>query len=75
MLKNKLKNGQENCLSFDWEKLSKKAKDEARKHIMADPYSCDDCSDIYNRGDLLNHFGDKFLVCKKCVDSYSHIYK
>ena len=75
MLKNNLKIGQENCLSFDWSKLSKQAADEAYKHIMDDPYPCDDCGDTYNRGDLLNHFRDKFIVCKRCIESYSKLYK
>ena len=70
-----LKIGQGNYLSFDWSKLSKKAKDEARIHIMADPCDCSDCGDVYNRGDLLNHFGDSFLVCKNCVELYGQLYK
>ena len=75
MLKNNLKTGQENCLSFDWSKLSKEVKDEARIHIMADPCDCNDCGDVYNRGDLLNHFGDSFLVCKNCIELYGQLYK
>ena len=62
-------------MSFDWSELSKEVSDEARKHIMADPHSCDDCGDTYNRGDLLMHFGDSFLVCKNCIELYGHLYK
>ena len=75
MSKNKLKIGQENYSSFDWSKLSNKASDEAYKHIMDDPCDCNDCGDTYNRGDLRNHFGDAFLVCKKCIGTYSLLYK
>ena len=62
-------------MSFDWSELSEEAANAARKHIMEDPCKCADCADVYNRNDLLNHFGDSFLVCKKCVESYGHIYK
>lgn len=62
-------------MGFDWSRLSKGAADEARKHIMADPRPCDDCGDTYNRGDLFNHFRDKFLVCKRCIEAYGKIFK
>ena len=62
-------------MSFDWSKLSEKAKNETYNYIMADPCDCDDCGDTYNRGDLLNHFGDKFLVCKNCINAYNHLFK
>ena len=71
----KLKIGQDNYLKFNWSELSKEDADEARKHIMADPCDCNDCGDICNRGDLLNHFGDSFLVCKKCIELYGILYK
>ena len=62
-------------MTFEWTELSQKAADEARQHIMADPCNCNDCGDTYNRGDLLNHFGDSFLVCKNCIELYSLLYK
>ena len=41
---------------------------------MVDPTSCDGCSDVYEKDDLIHHFKDKFLVCKNCIDEYRQLY-
>ena len=40
------------------------------EYIYLDPKGCDDCGDIYNKADLINHFGHGYLVCRKCIDDY-----
>lgn len=48
---------------------------EARKHILADPYPCDDCGDTYNKNDLINHFRQGYKICRNCINEYFLIYK
>tara|TARA_R100001594_G_scaffold124845_1_gene161730 strand:+ start:52 stop:204 length:153 start_codon:yes stop_codon:yes gene_type:complete len=49
--------------------------DEVLEKIERNPYPCDDCGEIYDKSDLRHHFGDKFLVCIKCVELYQELYK
>ena len=44
-------------------KLSKSQRD----YIMKNPYSCDECSDVYNKDDLIDY--DDQLRCKNCMDN------
>ena len=60
---------------FDWSKYNTKPTEEHRKHILADPYPCDDCGDTYNKGDLINHFGTRHKICRNCIQEYSKLYK
>ncbi len=60
---------------FDWSKYSPENRKIFRKHIMSDPYPCDDCGDIYNKGDLINHFGSGHKICRNCIDEYHRLYK
>ena len=54
---------------FDWSKYSKKCAKQREDHIMENPYECDECGEIYNKGDLFNNF-PKHLICRNCIDEY-----
>ena len=54
---------------FDWSKYNIKCAKEQRDHIMENPYECDECGDIYNKGDLVNSY-PKHLICRNCIDEY-----
>ena len=41
---------------------------------MEEPTSCDGCSDVYDKKDLIHHFKDKFIVCRKCISEYQQLY-
>ena len=55
---------------FDWSKLNEKPARECREHIRANPYPCDDCGNIYNKDDLIDHFGSGYKICRNCIDDY-----
>ena len=40
-----------------------------------DFYACDECGNVYDRGNLFNHWRDKFLICKKCCNEYREMFK
>ena len=55
---------------FDWSKLNIKPEKESKDHIMKNPHPCDDCGDIYNKDDLINHFRTRHKICRNCIDEY-----
>ena len=55
--------------NFEWSNYKAKTHKGLRKHIMADPYSCDECGDTYNKNDLCKIQADR--VCKNCICSGS----
>ena len=54
---------------FEWSNYKKHLHKGMWKHIMKDPYGCDECGDTYNRNDLIKIQADR--VCKNCLCSGS----
>ena len=52
---------------FDWSEYKEHLHKKMRKRIMADPYSCDECGDTYNKDDLYKLQDNK--ICKNCLCS------
>ena len=53
---------------FDWSKYNIKSTKECRDHILENPYKCDECSDIYNKNDLIEYKNKH--ICRNCIDEY-----
>ncbi len=52
---------------FEWSEYKEHHHKRMRKHIMADPYQCDECGDTYNKDDLFIMKSKRF--CKNCLCS------
>jgi len=50
---------------FEWSEYKKHHHERLRKHIMADPYQCDECGDTYNKKDLFKLNRD--FLCRNCL--------
>ena len=53
---------------FDWSDYRIKPTKQCRDHIMADPYRCDNCCDLYNKNDLIEY--EIKYICRNCIDEY-----
>ena len=61
-------------MTFDWSKLSEKEAKDSYDYLLANPYDCDDCGDLYNKDDLIRHFDTGHRVCRNCIDLYHKLY-
>ena len=52
---------------FDWSDWGPNFTKMYRKHILDNPYKCDECGDTYNKKDLYKIQANR--VCKNCLCS------
>ena len=62
--------GDKRAYECNWQEKNKHNKKFYRRHILKNPYRCDNCGDTYNKNDLDKEYKKGEILCPNCIQEY-----